>query len=181
MTPLSQEELSQPEFAEYESIRCGYRLRGRLGLGFPVGEIHEFLTVSTDVKDFENVRLAIMTARIGPFSVIGPGWLAASKLLDLGRFEAREGKSVKLGMFIEEDNDSFQFTDVHVEPPVLDVSWENDRGFESPTRRRIWIEVVAPEGMTPLRRDTVDPIKVVMSTNDPKVSEWTFFVALQAN
>lgn len=179
VVPLSQEELSQlPEFGP---ARSGYRLHGRLGLGFPVGEIHEYLTVSTDVKDYEKLPLSIMTSRIGPFSVIGPGWLAASKMLDLGRFESRDGKTVKLGMFVEEESGGFQFTDVHVEPPVLDVSWERDSEFESPTRHRIWIQVVAPAGMTPVRRDSADPIKVVMSTNDPNVPEWTFFVALQAN
>ena len=112
---------------------------------------------------------------------MGPGWSAARKSLQMGRFDARDGKTVKIAFFIEEDEDTFQFTDARVEPAVLDVSWAPDAEFDSPSRNRIWIELVAAPGMTPARFVRAHPIEVTLSTNDPEVPEWTFSVLLQAN
>ena len=171
-TPIAEEDLLQ-----YENARSGYRLNGRIGLGFPVGPIRENLTVSTDIEQQERIRLQIETARIGPYQVIGPGWSASTKQLRMGRFDAAAGKTVKISFLVEEDEDTFQFTDVHIEPAILDVSWEVDAAFESPTHKRIRIEVAAAPGITPGRWVDDETVKVTLSTNDPEVVEWPFSVS----
>lgn len=176
ITPIPEEELEL-----YELARCGYRIRGRLALGFPVGEINEHVTLSTDIEQMPQIQLVIESRRIGPYQLVGPGWQGSLKLLQMGRFDAEQGKSVKLSFFAESNGDDFEITDVRVEPPVLNVSCEVDSDFESETRRRIWITVATVPDMTPARFVLEDPVHVVLLTNDPEVPEWGFAVTLQAN
>lgn len=173
ITPIPQEDLNM-----YSNALCGYRLRGRIGLGFPVGGIREQLVVSTDVEQAEDLHLRIQSQRMGPYLVVGPGWHAALKLLELGRFDAADGKTVSVSFLVAEED--FQFTGVTVDPPVLEITWEEDATFESRTRRRIRVDVSAPPGMSPARWVREEPIQVSLATTDPDVPEWEFIVSLHA-
>lgn len=176
ITPIPDEDLGQ-----YEMARCGYRIKGRLAVGFPVGEIREHVTVSTDLEQMPEIQLMIESRCIGPYQLVGPGWQGSLKLLQMGRFDAEQGKSVKLSFFAETEQDDFEFTGARVEPPVLHVTWEEDSEFDAETRRRIWVTVSTVPDMMPARFVLEDPVHVVLMTNDPEVPEWDFIVSLQAN
>lgn len=176
VTPIPDEELTQ-----YQLALCGYRLRGSLLPEFPIGAINELVTITTDIEQMPEMQMKIESSRIGPYQLVGPGWNGSMRLLQLGRFDAAEGKSLKLSFFAEKLGGDFQFTDVRVEPPVLDVSWEDDPEFESGNRKRIRLTLSTLPDMTPARWVREDPILVTMTTNDPEVPEWGFSVTLQAN
>lgn len=177
---MDAEPMSEEELAELDAL-SGYNLSGRIAPGFPVGDIHEQVTIETDVEGYETLEIGIAARRMGPLTIVGPGWYSGPRLLRMGRFEAAEGKTVRLSVFTDAGEEPFTFTDVTVEPPVLDVTWERDEDFGSETRERIYLYVTAPAGMTPGRWSDDAAVSVQLGTNNPRVESVNMSVELQAN
>jgi len=101
----------------------------------------------------------------------------------MGRCKASEGKSTKVSLFVVVPDDfDLKFEEPVVTPPVLKVSLQKDEKFAAGGgRRRYFVTLECPPGVTPARWSGDTAIKVELSNNHPTVSKAVFKVEFQAD
>ena len=172
-----------PEEAKKMHALSGYKLTCTISPEVPVGTFLEKIKVNTSLEEAPQVQFTLAGNRVGPFQVIGPGWVQAKQMLQLGRFKAAEGKQTHISFFVAvPDGLEFAFDEAQVTPPLLNVSVERDESFGATNgRERHVIQIEAPPGTTPGRWNDENPIKVVIPCNHPYTDHASFFVEMQAD
>lgn len=160
----------------------GYEITCQVQPEMPVGQFNEEVILKTNVEDAPEFKFTIQGTRMGPFNIVGTGWFQAQQLLEMGRFTAAEGKTVRLSVFVIGADGSLEFAEPQVEPPVLNVSLKRDESFGGAGgRQRFLVTIEAPAGITPGRWSGDSAVQVTLNSNHPEAPTARFSVSLQAD
>ena len=174
--PLTEDELRMG------SAFGGYEITCQVQPDMPVGQFNEHVILKTNVADAPEFKFAIQGTRMGPFNIVGTGWYQAQQLLEMGRFSAAEGKTARLSVFVVGADDTLEFAEPQVEPPVLNVSLTRDESFGgSGGRQRFLVTIEAPAGITPGRWSGESAVRITLTSNHPEAPTARFSASLQAD
>lgn len=166
--------------------KCGYELKVKVTPTMSIGPFRETVTIRTVARDEETkFELYLTGKRSGPVRIVAlPGvkWHPEADVIEFGTFEAAEGKSGRLSLFISglKDDQEFEFTDVQVDPEHLQVRLEPDQSLGLSGRRRYFLEVEIPAGHPPVTRTRERKAKITAKTNHPAVESLEFRVVYVA-
>ncbi len=174
--PLTEEELKASRALSGYEVTCEVRPE------MAVGQFNEQVIVKTNVEEAPEFKFQIQGSRMGPFHIVGSGWFQARQLLEMGRFQADAGKSVKLSLFVMGADETLEFAEPQVEPPILNVILVRDENFGGAGgRQRFLMTVDAPAGLTPGRWSDDSAVQVTLNSNHPEAATARFHVSLQAD
>lgn len=161
---------------------AGYEITCEVRPEMAVGQFTERVTIRTNLDEAPEYVFTIQGSRMGPYNIVGSGWYQGSQILEMGRFQAAEGKTVNLSIFSPATEVPLEFTAVDVEPPVIEVTVKRDESFgASGGRQRFLLTVSAPPGITPGRWSQETAVLVTLHSNHPDAPVAKFHVSLQAD
>ncbi|MEZ5940048.1 MAG: DUF1573 domain-containing protein [Planctomycetaceae bacterium] len=168
-----------PEDMPEPDATAAYRISGTLT---PPEEAQAFkghVVIKTNQEGEQaEIRLGVLATRLGPLTLVGPGWHADSSIFVLDRVSAERGKTFRYALILDEQIPDFEITEVTCEPGFLDVSLSNSSSDEGTARYTLAIKVPpkSPTGVWTVAK----PGLIVVKTNHPKLPELEFKVALDA-
>jgi hypothetical protein len=178
--PMTEKEL------EDRKAKSGYNVIATLKPTVPVGPVNATVVLKTDIKDHTDFTLTLQGMRPGPIrflSVNTPGivWNPDAMAIDLGEFQADNGRKARLMLFVSGMDEEFQVTKIDSDTPFLkvDVKREGDPGASGKQRFSLTFEV--PPGSPPTTKIRSTASRITLHTNHPDASELTFrvqFIAL---
>ena len=159
--PLSAEELTRL------GAKSGFKILTRIAPRFDVGLIKETLAIHTTARDGVTLKVDIVGRRVGPFYMVGPGWVNDHLILKLGQFPAAKGFTVRLSMFVQGD-EKLEFSSVTANPADIHVSLApNPEPGDKNQRYSVTFEI--PPGSRPAVHNSNMPATVEIKTNSPKI------------
>jgi hypothetical protein len=145
----------------------------------PEGEGHDHKhehEASTGTRDF---IVQVSGNHTGPIRIVptfGVRWDPTSMHLNLGEFQAKEGKDVTLSMFVEGLEGSLEVLDQQVEPSLLKFEVKKDESFVSTNKQRYLLKFSIPADNPPVSYGRGNLAKVKIRTNHPQAKEIEFKV-----
>lgn len=162
------------------NANSAYEVTVTLQPGVDVGPFRESISVRTDIPEVEEFTLYIEGTRKGPVHFLPTGnvkWYSNSKVLDLGKFPASQGKTARLSMFLTElPSEEVEILGVQSESKLVKVDFEPDRNFQAAGRKRYRLTVEVPPGGPPASRVRESSVKVNITTSHPDAPELTLCV-----
>lgn len=152
-------------------VKSGYLLLGEYQPDEDAGSFREQVTIRTSLENYPEHVFNISGNRSGPITIIGPGWTAGMRLLDLGRFSAADGKQSKLTFMVETFEEEFALNDVSITPAFLNVDLQPTESSGNSPRKRYSFTVDVPAGSPKGVWHRDEPAKLVLKTNHPKLEE----------
>lgn len=129
----------------------------------------------------KEILITVGGTRSGPFSILGAGWIGANSRLSLGRFQAEEGISRTLTMFIDKADEPIDFELVDISPSIAEVKFERDESYKNEKREKGVFTVTIPPGVRPgLYEEAEERVRVKMKSNHPLFDEFNFEIAFRA-
>ncbi|RMG40198.1 MAG: DUF1573 domain-containing protein [Planctomycetota bacterium] len=147
--------------------KSGYHLEVTVSNEIPVGTFRETVTIHTDLPNVPPATLVIRGRRAGPleFAALGDArWYPDPMLLRMGRFSAKQGKTVTLLLYVKDVPD-FRITASESDEPVLHIVPELDEAFKGNNRLRYRVRISVPANSPPADRALPNPANVVLRTN----------------
>ncbi|MCA8991951.1 MAG: DUF1573 domain-containing protein [Planctomycetaceae bacterium] len=158
--------------------KAAYRITGTLTPPEEAQAIKEHVVIKTNLTD-ENaeIRLDVNAVRLGPLTVVGPGWHADLSIFSLERISSERGKTFRYAFILDEALPDFAITEVTSDPGFLDISLQTDSSGEGAAKYTLVIKVPAkcPTGVWSIE----NPGTISLKTNHPKLPELNFKVALE--
>ncbi len=171
--PLTADEVKR------EMGKSGYELNCEIQPQMPVGTFKETVTVRTTIKNHEEFQYEVSGVRLGPFNIVGPGWLSHVQRLRLGRVSSVEGKQVKLSVIGAERDPPLEVAVESIEPPVLTATVERKTLDATAQRLQFIVTLDVPKGSVPARYSDDRPIQVRLKTNHPEAPSVLLGVEVQ--
>jgi hypothetical protein len=167
-TPMTDLELKTNE------ALCGWTFKVTVLPEFPVGKLHDTLTIAFDELE-DDVEVTVQATRPGDIRINamkGTRFNKQQRLLSLGQFQAAKGHKAELMLIVNQSNfdEELKFLEVEADPKSLRVSLEpiGKRG-EVAARYRMTVEIL-PGGMRS-QRSKGNEGTIRCRTNHPKEQE----------
>lgn len=167
-TPLTAQQLSELK------AKSGYLIKVRVDPKELDIQFREKVVVRTDVADKATFTLFVEGIRQGPLRIIASGarYRAETRMINIDKFPAGEGKKIVLSMFVERFNEEgFQISDLSYDAKVIKVDIAEDTKLRSKRRQRFELTIEVPAGRPPTTRIGANRMEIVLKTNHPKLSE----------
>lgn len=132
--------------------------------------------IVTNQEDSKVIACVATGRRDGPVRVIPRGdatWKQDARVLDLGNFLAAQGKSIKLSLFLaQEHRTKLTLLDAKTTIPGLKVQLKPAQSDDNAAATYYELEVAIAPGSPPLARTKADPGFILLTTDNPELSEW---------
>jgi Protein of unknown function (DUF1573) len=156
------------------AAKAGVRVRVTTKRGLRLGRFDQWLSLTTNIPDAEQIKIPIFGRVVGNISIYGRMWNEEQGVLRLGRVKSSAGATAPLTIVIRGDNaDKLKLSIHSVDPPELVAKLgEPKRVKESLVHVPLAIEI--PPGTPPMARldiDQHDEALVVITTDDPALPE----------
>lgn len=161
--------------------KSGYSLKLTIKPNGSVGLFSGWVKMKSNLKE-EATSMAVKGMRTGPISIHSAVYHAALTLLDLKRFKAADGKSVKLFVSLDSFGQDLQILGVTSVSKHLSATLEKVPTSPDAKKDRYILTVQAAKGVNPGTVFTNDnPDILTLKTNHPDVPEIRFKVAYVVN
>jgi hypothetical protein len=171
--PVKREELPA------KTARAGVRITLTAKPGLPIGRFHQYLTLTTDLKEGEKLHIPVIGRVVGDISVHGKHWVEDEGVLLLGQVQSKTGKKDRVNLFIRgDDAESVKFEVGSADPPDLKVTFGEPIRLKS-TLVHVPVEIEVPAGTHPMVRLATaqgDEGRIVLKTTHPTMKELTLGV-----
>lgn len=168
--PLSKEELKRL------GSKSGYRITAKLFPEMPEGHFMEKISVRVDMHGERTITWLVQGNRPGHFhfaKTSGMGWSPNKRIVRLGRFNAHEGKTAKLFLYVTGlGSEELKFLDIDSDSEHVKTSL----GPKLPGGGQYELKFEVPPGSPPVNRMLENSAKVKIKTNHPQTSELKFTV-----
>lgn len=151
-------------------VKSGHELIVVFNAGLPIGKFRESLTIHTNIPETSPLVVMFEGSRAGPIEILGTpgtGWSPAEALLRFPRFRAKEGKKVKLLVFVKKTEVPWEITEAIVSPPFLKYELIKDEKFKGMGRDRYDLFIEVPAGESPVSLSGATIGSLILSTNHP--------------
>lgn len=182
------EEIENPLIGKKPPAKCGYAIFLKFQPGFAIGKFRESATIHTDVRDGSQpdsqslppLVVSIQGHRAGPLEMFALGknfgWFPDQNTLVLGRFPAKEGKIVKLMVFISKGDEDLKILDAQFDPPIMKCELVKDEKFQQSRREKYTLTMEVPGGNAPIGLGGEHRGSVTLQTNHPDAKTIKFDV-----
>ncbi|MBL4885853.1 MAG: DUF1573 domain-containing protein [Planctomycetaceae bacterium] len=179
LIPMNQEQLAE------HGAKKGYLIKGVLATGSPLGIFKEQVTLKFDIEGKDGQKESVTRFTVegfytGPYQIVGPaGWATGKMTMRFRRFSAKEGKIVKLSMFVRGNTGpAIEITEVISQPDFMNVTLKKDESFKAKNRERyqMTIEVKPNSPAAQFYKENPAIIKVV--TNNPLIGTMSIRVQM---
>lgn len=166
--PIAQAELPNPK------AKAGVRITLTAKRELPVGHLHQWLVLKTNLKDGEQLEIPVSGRVVGDIDVRGISWNEEQGALLLGRVKSSEGKQETINLLVRgPEAESVKFDVASTDPPELKAT------VGAPKRLRedfvhVPLTIEVPIGTRPMvRTDTAqgEAGRIVLRTTHPKIKE----------
>lgn len=163
-----------PDEKAKSGVRIDVTLRGQI----PLGPLHHWVVVETDLPEFESRSIPILGRVVGDITVRGPGWNEETGRLFVGMVDQQEGKETRLLISVKGPHaEGIELTPGPAEPNHLEI----EIGEPKSTGDQVLIPLVLriPPNTVPsnhLGTAQGDPGRVTIRTNHPVTPEISFEV-----
>jgi len=166
--PVKPSELPNPK------AKSGVRVRVSTKPGLRMGRFDQWLALSTNIPDAENIKIPVIGRVIGDISIYGRMWNEDQGVLRLGRVVSAEGASAPLTVVIRGAGaDQVKLSVGSVDPPQLIAKLGEPKRVK-PDLVHVPLTIELPPGMPPMARlniDQHDEARVILKTNRPETPE----------
>ncbi len=119
--------------------------------------------------------------RVGPVSIIGPGWYSEKQLIQMGHFRAAEGAEKKYSLFLSSPAEKpMELTGQVVDGPIK-VELVKDEKWMGKGNERYFLTVRFVPGGAIGVKTIESALPVTVTTNHPKVPSINFNVSYDAD
>ncbi len=153
------------------NAKSGYHLIGSYQPSEEAGEIHETITIHTTLEKKPIIEFQVKGNRSGPISIIGPGWSAGTRSLNLGRIAVENAHSQRLIFMIEPAEEEIKFTEIETSPSFIKASVKAEENAPDAARHRFTFIVEIPKGSPKGIWNSKTPGKITLKTNHPNLSK----------
>ncbi|MCA9082062.1 MAG: hypothetical protein KDA58_15980, partial [Planctomycetaceae bacterium] len=166
------------EASPREDTKSGFRIRGTVQPPEKAGDISATITVKTDLEEFPEFKFVVKGQKLGPMSIVGPGWYADHALFQLGKVIAEKGHKGRYTLFVDDFGQDLEVTKADCTPDFLKVTLAKLPSAEGATRQRYLLEIDVPAGSP--KSVWIDDHKgeIRLTTNHPELATLTFKVTM---
>jgi len=154
--------------------KAGARVRVTTKPGLRMGRFDQWLAVSTNIPDAEQMKIPVIGRVIGNISIHGRLWNEDQGVLRLGRVKSAEGASAPLNVVIRGPGaDQVKLSVTSVDPPELVAKLGEPKRVKGELVH-VPLVIEIPPGTPPMARldiDQHDEAYVVLETTLPDVPE----------
>jgi len=169
----------EPSALPNPKAKAGVRVRVTSKPGLRLGRFDQWLSLSTNIPDVEQIKIPLIGRVIGNISVHGRLWNEDQGVLRLGRVKSAEGVSAPLNIVIRgEDADQVKLSVVATDPPELRATLGEPKRVKD-TLVHVPLVIEVPPGTPPMARLDIDQHEealVVLETTLPDVPEMVLSV-----
>jgi len=164
-----------------KDAKVGYDFTLTLPPSEDIAIVRETVTVTVNSATNTQIIWQVTGNRVGPVSIIGPGWYAEKQLVQLGHFRAAKGTEKKFTMLLTERGEKdLEITNVKVDGPI-EVTLVKDEKWPVKTNDRYFLTVKFVPGSPIGVYNTDKAIPVTVTTNHAKVPTISFNVSYDAD
>ncbi len=169
---VPREELPDPKAKS--GVRLDVTLQGQV----PLGPLHHWVVVKTNLPEFEERAIPILGRVVGDISIHGPSWNEESGRLYIGVVDQQEGQETRMLISVKGPHaDGIEITVGETDPEALKV----ELGEPKQVRDQVHIQLTLriPPGTVPsnhLGTAQGEPGRVTLRTNHPVSPEISFEV-----
>jgi len=167
-------EPAEPGSLPNPEARKGVRITVTAKPGLPLGRFDQWLSVTTNIPDAEQLKIPIIGRVVGNISIHGRLWNEDQGVLRFGHVKSSEGARAVLNVVIRgEGAENVSLSVVSSDPPELTATVGEPNTLR-PTLVHVPLVIEIPPGMPPMARlDTQqnDEARVVLKTTNADVSE----------
>jgi hypothetical protein len=166
--PLEHDQLPNPDAKE------GVRVTVTTKPGLPVGRLHQWLSLGTNIAGNETIEIPLVGRVVGDISVHGIDWNEETGTLSLGKVDGSEGRQRRVNVVVRgQGAQEVQLAVDSVEPEELKVTIGEPKKLTD-TLVHFPVQVEVPAGTRPLvRLGTAqgEEGRVVLTTTHPTIKE----------
>lgn len=172
---------------EENRAKTGYLIKGEVATGAPLGTFSEHVTLNFLVDDKEKggkkkneAFFSIEGFYSGPLQIVGPlGWNTSKMTMIFGRIQAKEGKVIRLSMFVRDNTDGpIEVKEVISKPDFLKFTLKKDESFQAKNRERYDMTIEIPPGSPPSQYYKENPALITVVTNNPVIGTMKILVQM---
>ncbi len=156
------------------NAKAGVRVRLTVKPGLRLGRFDQWLAVTTNIPDAEQIKIPVIGRVVGNISIHGRLWNEDQGVLRLGRVKSSEGVEAPLNIVIRgEGADKVELSVASVDPPEL-VAKIGEKKQLRETLVHVPLTIAIPQGVAPMARLDIsqhDEARVVLKTNYPEIPE----------
>lgn len=156
------------EREEFDAL-AGYKLTGFYHPPEDAGAVNEFVKVETSLENHPNFHFDVTGNRSGPVAIIGPGWTAGNRTLDLGRFSTEKGKQHRLTFMIEAPEEPYEIGEIKTVPSFVKVSLKAEKNAPDAKRHRHTFLLEVPPGTPKGLWNEANPGQITIQSTHPKL------------
>jgi hypothetical protein len=164
----------EPSALPNPKAKAGVRVRVTAKPGLRLGRFDQWLSLTTNIPDAEQLKIPIIGRVIGNISIHGRLWNEDQGVLRFGRVTSADGASAQLNVVIRGDNaDKVELTVDMVDPPELVAKLGKPNRVKD-TLVHVPLVIEIPPGTPPMARLDIyqhDEALVVLTTNQPDAPE----------
>jgi hypothetical protein len=167
-------ELVEPKDLPNPKAKAGARIRVSTKPGLRLGRFDQWLAVSTNIADAEQIKIPVIGRVIGNVSIHGRLFNEDQGVLRLGRVKSSEGAEEVLNIVVRGDDAAdAKFSVAAVDPPEL-IATLGEPTVVKDTLVHVPLTIRVPPGTRPMARldiDQHDEARVVLKSSLPEVPE----------
>jgi hypothetical protein len=158
--------------------KSGYLVNVSVTPDVPIGVFREKLTFKLKTPDTDPIEVLIEGRRTGPITFLAARrtlWSLRHMAINLGEFDAKQGASASLLLFVRGlEDEEFEITSVKSDPADLQVELKPDPTFQGGGRKKYELQFKVPPGRRPETRAVSRPASVEIKTNHPEAGTLRF-------
>ena len=163
-----------PKLLPNPRAKAGVRVRLTSKPGLRLGRFDQWLAVSTNIPDAEQIKIPVIGRVVGNIGIYGRMWNDDQGVLRLGRVKSSEGVKAPLTVVIRgDDAETVKLSIASVDPPELAAKLGEPKKVKD-SLVHVPLEIEIPSGTPPMARldiDQHDEARVVLKTNQPGIPE----------
>jgi hypothetical protein len=161
---------------------AGFKFDVTLAAAEQIGQVQEAVHVYTNFVHDPIRMWQVVGNRPGPAKIVGTNWYAAKQLFRMGTFEAAQGASRRLALFVEKSEKAAEVTDVKTKGAIK-VRLERDEKISAKNELsdQYWMTIEFPPGGAVGAYSLEEPLQVEIFLTHPTVRSMKFNVAYEAN
>lgn len=168
LEPIEPKSLPNPQ------AKAGVRVSLTAKPGLRLGRFDQWLAVSTNIPDAEQIKIPVFGRVVGNISIYGRMWNEDQGVLRLGRVKSSTGVKAPLTVVIRgDDAETVTLSVASVDPPELKATLGEPKKVKD-SLVHVPLEIEIPPGTPPMARldiDQHDEARVVLKTNQPGIPE----------
>lgn len=160
--------------------KSAYRVTGTVTPPESAGPIREQIILKTNQEgEFAEIKLGIAATRLGPITIVGPGWYGEKSIFNLERVDAHKGKTSRYSISLEGNYDDLQLTSVESSPAGVEATLTKVKASDSLSRYTLTLRV-PPDTIRPGSWTLPgSPGTLTLKTNHPSLAELQFSLQME--